>query len=71
AYIVLTADARVLQADIDALSLPSDMQVRLLRKPFSLDEMIQAVEDATRALLPLKNTAPTPAPAPATDGGSQ
>ncbi|HEX8035509.1 MAG TPA: response regulator [Ktedonobacterales bacterium] len=71
AYIVLTADARVSQADIDALGLPSDMWVRLLRKPFSLDDMLQAAEDATRALLPLENTAPTPAPAPASERASE
>ncbi|MGZ3680426.1 MAG: response regulator [Ktedonobacterales bacterium] len=70
-YIVLTADARVSQADIEALGLPLDMKVRLLRKPFALDDMIQAVEDATRALLPLENTTPTPASAPGTVGGSE
>ncbi|MGZ3663654.1 MAG: response regulator [Ktedonobacterales bacterium] len=71
AYIVLTADARVTQADIDALGLPSDMWVRLVRKPFSLDDIVQAVKDATYALLPLENPAPTSAPAPAPERVSE
>lgn len=55
AYIVLTADARVSQADIDALHLPSDMWVTLLKKPFSIDDVLQVVESATHALLLLES----------------
>lgn len=61
-YVVMTADARMSQADIDALHLPSDMPVMLLRKPFSLDDVLQAVEDATRMLLPLEDNTPAVAP---------
>lgn len=57
AYIVLTADARVSQTDIDALHLPSDMYITLLRKPFSLDEILQTVEVAARTILSLETSA--------------
>lgn len=60
AYIVLTADARVSQADIDALELPSDMWVTLLRKPFALDDVLQAVETAASTLQLLEARATTP-----------
>lgn len=61
AYIVLTADARVSQTAIDALHLPPDMWVTLLRKPFSLDDVLQSV-DAAAATLLLEATAPAPIP---------
>lgn len=60
AYIVLTADARVSQADIDTLELPSDMWVMLLRKPFALDDVLQAVETAANTLQLLEASATIP-----------
>ncbi len=60
AYIVLTADARVSQADLDALELPSDMWIMLLRKPFSLDDVLQAVETAASTLQRLEANATAP-----------
>ena len=62
AYVVLTADARVSQTDIDALHLPPDMWVALLRKPFALDDVLQTVESAANALLLPEATATAPTP---------
>lgn len=71
AYIVLTADARLSQANIDALHLPSDMSVTLLRKPFSLDDVLHAIEDATSILLAAQNNTPAAAPVPTLDTSSE